>query len=104
LDEIRSPKVNSSTECRRPCILIDKESLMKRSVEAVYEHGILRPFEPLDLSEGVEVLLTISEEPALLSLLESCYEVAERAGIIGALDGLPADLSTDRRPFESMGK
>ena len=31
-----------------------------RSVKARYEHGILRPLEPVDLSEGATVSITIA--------------------------------------------
>ena len=34
---------------------------MIRNVEAVYEHGVLRPLEPLALTESQRVNLTISD-------------------------------------------
>jgi len=34
---------------------------MTRHVEAVYEHGVLRPLEPLTLAESQRVKLTISD-------------------------------------------
>jgi predicted DNA-binding antitoxin AbrB/MazE fold protein len=34
---------------------------MIRQVEAVYEHGVLRPLEPLTLGESQRVKLTISD-------------------------------------------
>jgi predicted DNA-binding antitoxin AbrB/MazE fold protein len=34
---------------------------MTRQVEAVYEHGVLRPLEPLTLVESQRVKLTISD-------------------------------------------
>jgi len=34
---------------------------MTRHVEAVYEHGVLRPLEPLSLAESQRVKLTISD-------------------------------------------
>jgi predicted DNA-binding antitoxin AbrB/MazE fold protein len=40
---------------------------MARQLEAVYEQGMLRPLEPLGLSEHQCVRLTIEEEPAPLS-------------------------------------
>jgi len=36
--------------------------------------------------------------------VESCYDVAQRTGLIGAAKGLPRDLSTNRRHFEGFGK
>ncbi len=40
---------------------------MARQLEAVYEHGILRPLEPLSLPEHQRVHLTFEEAPARLS-------------------------------------
>jgi predicted DNA-binding antitoxin AbrB/MazE fold protein len=37
---------------------------MRRSLKAVYEQGVLRPLEPLDLPESEEVTVTIIEEPS----------------------------------------
>lgn len=37
---------------------------MVRQLEAVYEHGILRPIQPLLLDENQHVLVTIRELPA----------------------------------------
>jgi predicted DNA-binding antitoxin AbrB/MazE fold protein len=37
---------------------------MNRQVEAVYEHGVLRPLEPLTLAESQRVKLTISDSNA----------------------------------------
>jgi len=33
-------------------------------VEAVYEHGVLRPLEPLPLTEAQRVTLTVSDHPS----------------------------------------
>ena len=43
------------------------ESVMARQLEAVYEHGVLRPLEPLTLPEHQHVRLTLEEKPARLS-------------------------------------
>lgn len=37
---------------------------MIRKLEAVYEQGVLRPLEPLSLSEHQRVRLTLEEKPA----------------------------------------
>lgn len=50
---------------------------MARQLEAVYEHGLLRPLEPLVLPERQRVRLTLEEGPALLSW-ESPEPVNER--------------------------
>jgi len=32
---------------------------MRRSIQAIYEHGLLRPLEPLNLCENQQITLTI---------------------------------------------
>lgn len=43
---------------------------MRRQLEAVYEHGVLRPLEPLSLPEHQRVRLTL-DEPSRLSWVSS---------------------------------
>jgi predicted DNA-binding antitoxin AbrB/MazE fold protein len=50
---------------------------MPRQLEAVYEHGVLRPLEPLVLPEHQRVRLTLEERPAGLSW-ESSAPINER--------------------------
>ncbi|MBL8295467.1 MAG: antitoxin family protein [Bryobacterales bacterium] len=50
---------------------------MPRELEAVYEHGVLRPLEPLSLAEHQRVRLTLEEKPARLSW-ESSELIRER--------------------------
>ena len=50
---------------------------MSRQLEAVYEHGVLRPLEPLGLAEHQRVRLTLEEHPAPLTW-ESSELVNER--------------------------
>ena len=40
---------------------------MIHEVEAVYEHGVLRPLRPLSLADRQQVRLTISDAPARAS-------------------------------------
>lgn len=44
---------------------------MVKHLDAVYEHGILRPLEPLTLAEHQRVHLTVDESTAPLSWLSS---------------------------------
>jgi predicted DNA-binding antitoxin AbrB/MazE fold protein len=53
------------------------EDAMGRQLEAVYEQGILRPLEPLELAEHQRVRLTIEEKPVRLSW-ESAGAVNDR--------------------------
>ena len=47
---------------------------MVRQLEAVYEHGILRPLQPLSLDERQHVLLTISDLQDLPACLARTQE------------------------------
>ena len=44
---------------------------MSRQLEAVYEHGVLRPLEPLVLAEHQRVRLTLDENPVPLTWVSS---------------------------------
>ena len=35
---------------------------MSKQIEAIYENGVLRPLEPLDLDESQRVTITIADE------------------------------------------
>jgi predicted DNA-binding antitoxin AbrB/MazE fold protein len=58
---------------------------MRRALEAVYENGVLRPLEPLDLPEHQHVPALVSEWPATnaahevldLDCLRACVPEAE---------------------------
>jgi predicted DNA-binding antitoxin AbrB/MazE fold protein len=39
-----------------------KRVMMSKPIEAVYENGVLRPLEPLDLEEHQHVTITIAED------------------------------------------
>jgi predicted DNA-binding antitoxin AbrB/MazE fold protein len=80
---------------------------MVRHIEAVYEHGVLRPLEPLSLTESQHVSLTISDlryvhSPIDAGLTERAK--VEAAGIKvaptieevrAALASIPGSLSHD---------
>ena len=80
---------------------------MIRNVEAVYEHGVLRPLEPLALTESQRVQLTISEVASTrsqrdLSIVERARAEVAAAGTIptieevrAALRSIPGSLSQD---------
>ena len=61
---------------------------MRQQVEAVYEHGVLRPLEPVSLAEAQHVTLTISDTATSRSCLDS--DVLERARAeVAALGRIP---------------
>jgi predicted DNA-binding antitoxin AbrB/MazE fold protein len=79
---------------------------MRRNLKAIYEHGVFRPLEALDLPERKQVTLTVADEfpPEAERPEESCFDLAARIGLVGVLRDLPEDLSTNRRHFDGMGK
>lgn len=77
---------------------------MSKSLKAVYENGVFRPLEPVELAEHQEVTVTDARAGAANHAI-SGYEIAQRSGIVGMLDQLPGDLSTHRRRhFEGFGE
>jgi predicted DNA-binding antitoxin AbrB/MazE fold protein len=81
--------------------------MRRRTLEAVYENGVLRPLEPLDLREHQHVAVVVSELPATQSadeLLDLDYMRAcapEADGNISleavrqALSSIPEALTSD---------
>ena len=72
---------------------------MEKTVQAVYEDGVLRPLEPIPLEERQEVTVTISDQgyiPRDHPLLASPEEWAEAAADEISLDEVRRALSTIR--------
>ena len=75
-----------------------------KTVEAVYEQGVLRPLEQLDLPEHKRVKVTISDVTrATPEAVTNCYDLAQKAAIIGVLKDAPSDLSTNPDHFQGFG-
>ena len=81
---------------------------MTRTLSAVYENGVLRPLEPLDLQESQRVSITVSDTPENLldDLLDHEYMAAIDAmdepeptleEVWEALSTIPGSLSDDVR-------
>ncbi|HEY3394657.1 MAG TPA: antitoxin family protein [Lacipirellulaceae bacterium] len=73
---------------------------MIHNIEAIYDHGVFRPIQPLALPEGARVHLSIEEadgaqqqeakpEGEPTTLLERMKDV------VGVIDDLPEDSSTN---------
>ena len=62
-----------------------------KTIHAVYEDGVFRPTEPVNLASGTEVDCTVtqppsaslSDQPTLIGLLQFC----------GTVNDLPADMA-----------
>ena len=76
-----------------------------KTLEAVYEQGVLRPLEELDLPEHKRVKVTISDvSRTTAEAVTSCYDLAQKAGMIGALKDASPDLSTNPEHFQGFGE
>lgn len=72
---------------------------MEKTVQAVYEDGVLRPLEPILLEERQEVTVTISDQgniPRDHPLLASSEEWASAAGDQVSLDEVRRALASIR--------
>lgn len=72
---------------------------MIHNIDAIYDHGVLRPVEPLALPEGARVHLRVEEESEVKQADEDRPEaelptLLERMkDFVGTVDNLPPDSS-----------
>ena len=52
---------------------------MARTIEAIYEDGVLKPVEPLQLAEHTKVRITVETKEEALKRAESILELARRS-------------------------
>jgi predicted DNA-binding antitoxin AbrB/MazE fold protein len=74
---------------------------MSYDVEAIFDHGVFKPMEPLALPEGTRVRLQVEEQngsniaSATLGA-EQTPSLFDRLGdVVGSIDDLPEDSSTN---------
>jgi predicted DNA-binding antitoxin AbrB/MazE fold protein len=71
---------------------------MSRSVQAIYEKGVLRPLEPVNLHENEQVTLTIDEGTrASLGQVHFTFAPEQWQACIEALDAPPKDIPALRK-------
>ena len=74
---------------------------MKKSVEAIYEHGVFRPLEPVDLPEHQRVQLTVADEEEWLDrdymewAASQVQETVSLEAVRQALAKIPGSLAAD---------
>lgn len=73
---------------------------MTQLIHAIYEDGVLKPLEPLNLPEHQRVCVSVaavSDTPPSTNGPEdeSFFDAASRLGYIGCIKGTPPDLSTN---------
>ena len=72
------------------------------NVRARYGNGVLVPLEPLDLAEGTEVVVSISDAPPSGNNPESMLDMFERLRKSvprDAWDDLPTDLARNKKHY-----
>ena len=75
---------------------------MITNVRARFSEGVLRPLEPLDLEEGVEVTVAIEGGQTSASESESILEIFERLGKSvppETWDNIPTDLVKNKKHY-----
>ena len=80
---------------------------MSQQVNAIYEHGVLKPLGPLDLDEKQVVTLSIEKSAEVEERDEngpSLLEWMNRAGLVGCVKDALSDLSTNPKYMEDFGK
>jgi predicted DNA-binding antitoxin AbrB/MazE fold protein len=74
---------------------------MVHNIDAIYDHGVFRPIEPLALPEGVRVRLRVEEEigieqPSSQTAEGELPSLLERMkDFVGTVHNLPADASVN---------
>lgn len=80
---------------------------MTKRLNVVFENGVFRPLEPVELTEHQRAIVTIPDEGETDQAPQNgqtCYDLAKRARLIGAAEGLPEDLSMNKDYFEGFGQ
>jgi hypothetical protein len=81
---------------------------MSLEIDAIYEDGVLRPLEPVDLREHERVRLSIApaacEQPAAATGPQTLHDALVAAGLLGCIVDGPADLSTNPKYMDGFGE
>jgi predicted DNA-binding antitoxin AbrB/MazE fold protein len=80
---------------------------MSQQVNAIFDHGVLKPLGPLDLHDQEVVVVSVqklnSDSPAN-GTEQTLYEVLDEVGLVGCVKNAPLDLSSNPRHLEGFGK
>ncbi len=79
---------------------------MSKSLKVIYENDVLRPLEPVPFHEHQQMTVKVFDHENTTSenKSESCYDIAQRSGIIGIVEEASSDLSTNPQYFEGFGR
>ena len=80
--------------------------IMGKVLKAVYENGVFRPLEPVALEEHQTLTITLNDlaQKPDADSGESCFDILDKLGLVGAIDDAPDDLSTNKAHFENFGQ
>jgi predicted DNA-binding antitoxin AbrB/MazE fold protein len=81
---------------------------MTQHVNAIFEHGVLKPLGPLELQDQDIVALSIDKVaevyPNSDEASPTLYEILDEVGLVGSIEDAPPDLSTNPKYMEGFGK
>jgi predicted DNA-binding antitoxin AbrB/MazE fold protein len=81
---------------------------MIQHVNAIFEHGVLRPLTPLDLKEQELVVLSVEKAGGNRTDSDdaqpSLFDILDEAGLVGCIKDAPPDLCTNPRYMEGFGE
>ena len=81
---------------------------MEQHIDAIYEGGVIKPLQPLNLAEHQRVRVTVADangsDQNAEDGSESFFDAAKRLGYIGCIQGTAPDLSTNQMHMEGFGK
>jgi predicted DNA-binding antitoxin AbrB/MazE fold protein len=80
---------------------------MSQQIDAIYEDGVLRPLEPVNLQEHERVRLSIEQaaaESAAGVVGPTLHDALQSLGLLGCIEDGPADLSTNPKYMEGFGE
>jgi hypothetical protein len=73
-------------------------------VDEQLKHDLEAEAREKGISPSDVVRDALEEHVRLRASKENCLQIAERIGLIGAANGLPSDLSTNRDHFDGFGR
>jgi predicted DNA-binding antitoxin AbrB/MazE fold protein len=80
---------------------------MVHHVHAIYDNGVLKPLEPLDLRDQEIVSLSIDKvevtDDEALGEGQTFFDILNRAGLVGSVKGASPDLSSNPQHLEGFG-
>jgi predicted DNA-binding antitoxin AbrB/MazE fold protein len=79
---------------------------MTQHIRAIYDNGVLRPLEAIDLADQEVISISIASaenEGETAETGPSLYDAFHEAGLIGCVNDAPADLSTNPKHMEGFG-